>query len=734
MRVQHIRRSAAAAALLGSTALASAIIAAPHAAAQDGEAEPDAGDRIVVTAERRESFLQETPVTLSAFQAETLEERGIEDTQDIQRLVPSLKLLDNIASPTNFTVSLRGSTQQDASLVVAESPVGIYVDDIYIARLNGANAQLADIERVEVLRGPQGTLYGRNTLAGALKIITRSPGDALEVRASAETGEYGHYELSGAVSGPLGEGRFSASLAALVDGFDGYYTNLATGADIGAQTNTAVRGKLRYDAGGPFTAEAVISRADSENDGYMPSFAVFPPQAQVRAGEIAFGLGDPYQVNIAPNPALPDPISALPEGDTDQTIAGLNLSYDFGWATLNSITGYVATNDFFSVEFTGIGSFPGANRSDTDQYSQEIQLLGTAMDGRLDWIAGLYLFRETADQVVALVTDDLLSIETDSAAVFAQGTYALTDRLSLTAGLRWSEDDKSFSGLIRTIGGQVPIFPEVRLDNTYDALTPRFGVDWLDRDVGPFDSLLLYASAAKGFKSGGYNGIAFGNIDVLSTPYGPAENWTYEAGVKSELFDSRLSVNAVAFHNEISDIILAASASGPGGISFPLQNAGDARVRGLELEASAEPVDGLNLYASVTLQDGEYTELNPTSSAAIAEANFGEANLAQVPDIAYNAGARYSFPSPIQSSGEVTVGVDHFYTDDFFINVSNEFVIDAYTLTSAYAAYAFNDQWTLRATVKNIEDDAPIISGLAAFSSVTVEAPRTAFLSLSYRR
>ncbi|MEQ8405956.1 MAG: TonB-dependent receptor [Oceanicaulis sp.] len=724
-------KSAWISALLGSAAMAVALTA-PGAAAAQQAAEP--ADRIVVTAERRESFLQETPVTLSAFQAETLEERGVEDTQDIQRLVPGLKLLDNISSPTNFTVSLRGSTQQDASLVVAESPVGIYVDDIYIARLNGANAQLADIERVEVLRGPQGTLYGRNTLAGALKIITRSPGDVLDVRAMAEVGEYGHYELSGAVSGPLGDGGLSASFAALIDGFDGYYTNLATGADIGAQYNTALRGKLRYDAGGPFTAQATLSRADSENDGYMPSFAVFPPQPQVRAEDIVFGLGDPYLVNIAPNPALPDPISSLPEGDTDQTIAGLKLSYDFGWATVNSITGYVATNDFFSVEFTGVGAFPGANRSDTDQYSQEIQLLGSVMDDRLEWIAGLYLFRETADQVVALVTDDILSIETDSLAVFAQGAYALTDRLSLTAGLRWSEDEKSFSGLIRTIGGQVPIFPEVQLNNTYDAVTPRFGVDWLDRDVGPFDSLLLYASAAKGFKSGGYNGIAFGNIDVLSTPYGAEENWTYEAGVKTELLDTRLTVNAVAFQNEISDIILAASASGPGGISFPLQNAGDARVRGLEIEASARPVEGLNLYANITFQDGEYTELNPTSSAAVAEANFGEANLAQVPDIAYNVGARYSVASPVQSSGEVTVGVDHFYTDDFFINVSNEFVIDSYALTSAYAAYAFNDQWTLRATVKNIQDDAPIISGLAAFSAVTVEAPRTAFLSLSYRR
>ncbi len=719
------------AALLATTALTSPAIA------QDSDAPARTGgvERIVVTAERREGLLQETPVTVSAFTADTLEDLQVDTTQDIQRLVPGLKMIDNVSSPTNFTISLRGSTQQDASLVVAESPVGIYVDDIYIARLNGANAQLADIDRVEVLRGPQGTLYGRNTLAGALKIVTATPGQEHTLRAQAGIGDYGRYRVSGAVSGPLGDSGWAASFAGLADGMDGYFTNLATGEDTGMQDNTAVRAKLAFDDGGPLTASAFASLASSSNDGYQPSFALFPAGGgQVRSGEIAFGLGDPYVVNVAPNPALPAPIRSLPAAETDQTIIGVEVAYDLGWATARSITGYVHTDDFFSVEFTGVGGFSGANRSDTSQWSQELQLLGTSLDDRLEWIAGVYAFTEEADQVVALVTDDLLRIETDSIAAFAQGSYAFTDRLTGTLGLRWTEDDKSFEGTIRSFGTLAPIFPTVMLDDTYEALTPKFGIDYQAPASGPFDSLLLYATAAKGFKSGGYNGIAFGNIDVLNTAYSPEENWTYEIGAKADLFDSLLRVNTAAYFNEITDIALNAQSTGPGGVSFPVQTSGDAEISGLEIELVAQPTPALNLFANLTLQDAKYTRLTPGSNAATAQTLFGDAKPAQVPEYAYTIGASYTFDAPFTGSDAITIGADYFYTDEFFIAVGNDFIIDAYGRTNAYVAYHLNEQWEARLSAANLEDDVDIISGAAVFSAVTVAPPRTVLFNLSYAR
>jgi iron complex outermembrane recepter protein len=718
--------------LLSVSALVGAAMLAPSAFAQEAGPDSEGLGEIVVTAERREGNLQETPIAVSAFSAATLEDRQVDSTQDIQRLVPGLKLVDNLTSPTNFTISLRGSTQQDASLVVAESPVGIYVDDIYIGRLNGANAQLADIARVEVLRGPQGTLYGRNTLAGALKIVTQSPGDSLALSASALYGDYGRYRVSGAVSGPIA-GGWSGSVAGLVDGFDGYFKNIVTGQDTGAQENSAVRAKLRYDEGGAFDAEIGLSYARGRNDGYTPTFAIFPGTPQTRSSQLIFGLGDPYQVAIAPNPGLPAPIRSLPVGETDQTIASLNVSYDFGWATARSITGFVKTEDFFSVEFTGVGAFAGANRSETDQFSQEFQLLGTSADEKMEWIAGAYFFTEKADQVVALVTDDLLKIDTDSIAVFGQWTYNFTDQLSATAGVRYTQDEKSFEGTIRNFVSLTPIFPTVRLRNTYDAFSPKFGLDYKVDTGGAFDSMLLYASAAKGFKSGGYNGIAFGNIDVLRTPYAPETNWTYEAGVKTDLFGNRLRVNVAAYLNNITDITLNATSTGPGGVSFPIQNAGDAEVKGIELELFARPLSGLDLFANVTLQDAEYTRVAPGSSAAIAAATFGEAKLAQLPDFAFTIGGSYTLPVNFLGDDEFTVGIDHVYTDDYFIAVGNEVLIEGYGMTNAFIGYRYNNAWSARLAATNLEDEANVISAVGVFSSATVTPPRQVTFTVSYQ-
>lgn len=719
-------------ALLMSACLTFAGFGAPVMAQEAEEDNVAVLGRVLVTAERKEGFLQETPIAVSAITSETLENLQVDTTQDLQRVVPGLKLLEVTSNPSNFQVSLRGSTQQDSSLVVAESPVGFYVDDIYIARLNGANAQLADIERVEVLRGPQGTLYGRNTLAGAVKLVTAQPGDDVRVRASVGAGEFGAYQAKGAVSGPIG-GGWSASIAGLVDGFDGYYTNIADDSDWGAQENSAVRAKLRYDNGGAFTAQGFISFASSDNDGYVPSFAIFPALPQSSTDDITLGLGDPFAVNFAPNPALPSPIEAQPRGETEQTIVGLDLSYDLGWATARSITGYVETDDFFSIEFTGVGAFPGANLSMTEQFSQEFQLLGDAYEGSFDWLLGAYIFSETADQRVALISDDALAVDTDSFSIFGQGTYAMNEDLSVTLGARWTRDEKDFQGTIRQLVTLAPLFPTVDLSNSFEAFTPKLGIDYKLGSAGIIDSGLLYASVSGGFKSGGSNGIAFGSLDVLSTPYDEETNTTYEVGFKSDLFGNRLRANAAAYLNDISDITMTAQSTGPGGVSFPVQNSGDAEVKGLELELLALPMQGLNLFANVTLQDAEYTDLNPGSAAAFAELQFGSVTLPQISDISYSVGANYTFQSPFQNSGEISLGVDHFYTDDYFIGASNDFLIESYSRSNAFAAYRFNDNWEARIEVSNIDDGLDIPTGAPIFSAVAVAPPRQAMFTLSYR-
>jgi iron complex outermembrane receptor protein len=200
---------------------ASAVMAQSNPPNQPKKADQAGGlEEVVVTAERREASLQSVPIAVSAITTERLEKLQITEARDLQRYVPSLKMSNNITSPTNLSPSLRGSLQQDASLVVAESPFGIYVDDVYIGRLNGNNVTLADIERVEVLRGPQGTLYGRNTLAGALKFMTRVPGDESWLNAKVGGGNYSQYLASVSLGGPIA-GNWSGSFAGQINNKDG---------------------------------------------------------------------------------------------------------------------------------------------------------------------------------------------------------------------------------------------------------------------------------------------------------------------------------------------------------------------------------------------------------------------------------------------------------------------------------------------------------------------------------
>ena len=205
-------------------------------------------EEIVVTAERREASLQTVPVPVTAITAEALENKQVTEARDLARYAPSLKMFNNITTPTNLSPSLRGSLQQDASLVVAESPFGIYVDDVYLARLNGNNVTLADIERVEVLRGPQGTLYGRNTLAGAIKFMSRNPGEESWLNASAGAGNFDQYRLSFSAGGPISDDGWAGSFSAFKSykGPQFYSVHPSKNEGTGKERNCALRGKLRY--------------------------------------------------------------------------------------------------------------------------------------------------------------------------------------------------------------------------------------------------------------------------------------------------------------------------------------------------------------------------------------------------------------------------------------------------------------------------------------------------------
>ncbi len=738
--------------------VAVALALAPAAAfAQDAEPQQSGLQEIVVTAERREASLQSVPIPVTALNEEALIDRQVLESRDLERFTPSLKMLSNITSPTNLSPSMRGSLQQDASLIVAESPFGIYVDDVYLARLNGNNITLADIERVEVLRGPQGTLYGRNTLVGAIKFVSRTPGKDSWLKGSIGVGNFDQYRGSFSAGGPLGDTNWAGSFSALLTHKDGTFQNVnpAASRELGMERNWATRAKLRYMGFEKLDVTFSMSYANSKNDSQQLTPGItpgVPANQRFTSDDIVTGV---FTVPMNPASFLPlgtfevytpvipgggpGPIESLPRGETKQLISSINISYDMGWGTLKSITGYVQTKDFFSTDFSGSGGIQGANRLSVDQISEELQLVGTAFDDRLSYIAGLYFFNEEGDQSFGWRAGPLpfstnrIDSKSTSYSAFTQLDYDLTEALKVTAGVRYTRDKKdfdfTFNGLFPPV---TPAFGVVDLTNTYTQTTPKVGIDWTVPVSGSVDSLLLYATAAQGFKSGGYNGIAIAGFNDARTPYGPETNWTYEVGVKTDLADNRLRVNANYFYSRAKDLTLNATVEvAPGIFTFPVQNAGDATIQGLEFEVTAVPVDNLTLFANGAFITGKYDRLDPTSAPAQAVTlfNIDKPTPPQTPDYTVTVGFDYGIDTAV---GRVKLGADWFFQDAYITGATNDFQVQPYNLGNAFAAVSFGDNWTARATVKNLQNREIFATGSRGLGGFIPLPRRTWLLSLEY--
>ncbi len=734
--------------LLGLTV--AQLLAAPAHAAQPGAGSGQL-EEIVVTAERREANLQSVPVAVSAFSTEAIQNRQITQAADLQRVVPSLKMTNNITSPNNLSPSLRGSTVQDASLIVAESPFGIYIDDVYVGRMNSNNVTLADIERVEVLRGPQGTLYGRNTLAGAIKFVSRTPGKDPWFDATVGGGNWDQYLASFSAGMPLGD-RWAGSFAAQVNNKDNQFRNVTVNQDVGLQRNWAARGKLHYMGDG-FDAVLSVSYADSKNDSLqLPGGTTpkVPANRQFTSDDVVLRYGD-YAVGTPFGPKTPPPLEAVPRGSTKQTIASANLSWDLGGMTLRSITGYVKLKDYFTTDFSGgvlVGLLPlpqpviaGSIDTDHDQFTQEFQLQGKA--DRFNYILGAYYLHEkgTQDQgwyFFLPTSSSSLDAKTDSYSLFGQLDYAMTDAAKLTVGARWTQDKKDydirfaglpFPGALLGLPFDLPARTDrVTQSDDYSAFTPKVGLDYSLPASGSIDSMLLYLSAARGWKSGGYNAIAIFGLDDARKPYSPEKNWTYEAGVKTDLVGNRLRINAALFYETVTDLQLNATLAG--GTSFPVQNVADSRLTGLELETTWVPTDGLTLFLNAALMDGKFTRITPGSSVDLAAPSFGvKAEPPQIPDYTVSLGFDYGVDV---GPGRLKFGADWYRTDDYLVAATNDFVVKAYDRFNAFAGYQMG-RTEFRVSVKNLTDEATIVSGSRALGGFILLPPREWMATVSYR-
>ncbi|MCK6370534.1 MAG: TonB-dependent receptor [Gammaproteobacteria bacterium] len=702
-------------------------------------------EQIIVTAQRREEKLQEVPLAVSAFNADVIATRQIDVVKDIGQNVPNLQTYTVTAGAQAIQVHSRGASVQNPGFNLSESPVGIYQDDIYFGRLSSANLELADIERIEVLRGPQGTLYGRNTIAGAIKVVSRTPGDDAWLNASAGLGNYDTTKFTASAGGPIEEGALAGSVAAVYEKRNrGWQDNPATDSQPGEHENLVVRSKLHWYGSENFDAVLTVWGADLENDGYngVPQSPFANPDGPgisenfLPAPADSAPLGDFYD-NFSP--------SGANYGESDQAGVSLALDFDLGSVNLRSITGYTNIEDRFGFDLAGGGlnDVPGlaglliSSDSELDQWSQELQLLGTALDERLNYLVGAFYLNEDGSQLYAGEFfgpgfAESIDNETDSYAVFADGTYNLTERLSVTAGARWTRDEKEYTNDCSgpfcfddsDLSAPTPGTGFVSLDDDWDETTFRLGTDYQLSDTQ-----LVYASFSQGFQSGGFRTLCFGNLSSTcgGTAFDPQTVDNYELGYKADLFDDTLRFNVSTFYamyDDIQQVVLNAA----GG--FPIDNIGEVDVYGVELEVLWSPIDSLNVFANAGWQESDFGDVDPASPPGGLNGNATPTD--ELPsNPAFQGKIGFDYAITMSEMVEFFYGADLYYSDDYFSEARNQVKIDSYTRVNGFLGIGDPDRsWQVVFTGRNITDEEDYVSGIFSqgFANIRTVLPPAEYM------
>jgi iron complex outermembrane receptor protein len=579
---------------------------------------------IVVTAQRREQNVLDVPVAVSAIGADSLAQNQIADVSSLQRLAPSLTVAP-FGDATTPLLSIRGQVAQD--IVASVDPaVGVYVDGVYLGRATGANLAFLDVERVEVLRGPQGTLFGRNTIGGAISITPMHPTDKFEGRVTARYGNYDAFGLTGIFNAPLADG-VAVRVAASHSQRDGFARSSVTGAELNSENLEYVRASLKAELGGGWDVLVSGDFSDSRNSGQWITLINTYPVSDTLAGIVTGGTqtATQYIDRFTRRPAVD---TSGPFTSRSWGVSGI-LSGMFGAVNVKSITAYREVKrglDNFDQDGTPFDLLQILyNDSRQHQFSQEVQFYGKMLDDRLDWIVGGYYFTETGRDTV--INEFLYPLNpnigvTDARAInknlafYGQLTFNLTDELSIFGGIRYARDTRRLDLFSRTARPtpDVVVSCGVAAASLPDCFfpLPKKTFEYAPFSIGvnykPSRDVLVYAKWSRGFRSGGYNSRG-SSLDTL-LPFDPERVDSYEIGGKLEI-DRRFRINAAVYQSDFDKMQLLADAGVSGAAVVAInQNAGSSRIRGLELEAEAA-LGQLRLNGALTLTDAKFKKLLP---------------------------------------------------------------------------------------------------------------------------
>lgn len=688
-----------------------------------------ASDVIVVTARRREERLQDVPGSVTAVSSSQIEQFDAVEIGDLQASAPNLTLHEGDAQ--NTVAYIRGVGQLD-SLAFADPGVGIYLDDVYLGRAQGSFLDVFDVERIEVLRGPQGTLYGRNTIGGAIKFVSRQPTESPEAYASVTYGAFDRIDVKAGLSGPVAGDRLLGKAAVAYLRRDGYARNAATGEDDGDKDTIAWRASLVANPSGRFSFElSTDGSVDNPDTSRTPAretsvFGVFPPNE------------DPFVVDADFNDL------------NDLGVWGLSgrAVWELGdSAMLTSISAYrdLSYDAHLDLDATASPIFGVFVFEDQNQISQELQL--SVEHGGLTMVSGLYFFREhdiTESGIfgpdIAFVSNSLNDQTTRSYAAYTDASYDLTDRLSISAGLRLTYEEKDFARIQEFFGAATPLVPalgeglrvtDIDASEDFFNVSPRASVSYKFSD-----SVTGYGSVSRGFKSGGFDGRSTSDLEAL--PFEAETLWAYEAGLKGGFHDNRLTGSVAFFYNDYNNLQVSsftADPENPGNFAAIFTNAAAARNLGAELEAVARPADGLRLDFAVGYLDAKYEKFIGEDGEDISD----QLTPANSPKWTARAGAELR--RPVADDAEFVLAGAVAYRGAVFPTVSSSPVLyqEAYTLFDASAGLEFADgRYAIRAVGKNLSDERYRQQGFDLSDSLGYQlgyygAPRTWSVTASVR-
>ncbi len=728
-------------------------------------------EEIIVTAQKREQNLQDVGIAVTAFSGDLIRELGFTNTTDVASMTPGLNYTVPNAESSQINFFLRGVGLNDFA-DANENPVAVYVDDVYRPAMGGLSFQLFDMERVEVLRGPQGSLFGRNTTGGLVHYISKRPTNEFDGYLSLTGASNSQFKFEGALGGPIGD-TVSGRISAATNSHDGYTKNRGTGPDYNESDSIAVRGQLLFTAGDSF--DALLSANFSDNDAAVwawqhqatkfnanaESVPLGPAEQDMSVDCNADGMLDPGDLRPAPGTDCfgyrdtdGDPFAGEYDRDgkveVESSGISLNANWDVGNVTITSITAFQNV-DRLQSEDTEAGPFPLVQptfMAETDTFTQEFRIAGGS--DALRWLGGVYYFD---NDVVGHYLLDLTNLgfiffdanwtqDTESLALFGQVEFNLSDQWMLTIGARGASEEKELDYLnVDTSGfftGVVGLPTNVAFDfdttsvgnlaqHDNDSFNGKVQLDWK-----PNDDLLIYGSISQGTKSAGFNvgfldeTLLFASNTVDTIPYDDETLTSFEVGFKSTLGGGRTRLNGSAFFYDYEDFQT---------FRFELLNAiifnTDAEVSGVELELQSSPAEGWDLALGLSFLDA--TAENIPSPLGV----LRDRDMVAAPDVSANALIRYEWPA---FNGHLAVQFWANYQDEIFYDIQNVPVSreDGYTVSNLRVSYAAeNDRWLLAAFVHNLTDEEYLsytfdFTGVFGFNQQAFGQPRWSGVTFQY--